>query len=86
MPIVLTERFARAYGRLPQRVQRKVDKALQLLEEDFRHPGLRARPVEGTRGIYEARVDRKHRLTYEREGDRLIMRTVGEHDTTLDRP
>lgn len=86
MAIVITERFASAYARLPQRVQRKVDKALQLLDEDASHPGLRARPVEGTRGIYEARVDRKHRLTYEREGDRLIMRTVGQHDRTLDQP
>jgi hypothetical protein len=86
MPIVITERFASAYATLPQRVQRKVDKALQLLEEDFRHPGLRARRVEGTRGIHEARVDRKHRFTYETEGDRLIMRNVGEHDRTLDRP
>ena len=86
MPIVISERFAKAYAKLPRHVQRKVDKALRLLDEDFRHPGLRARPVEGTRGIYEARVDRKHRLTYERVDDRLIMRTVGEHDKTLDRP
>ena len=77
MPIVITERFAKAYAKLPRDVRAKPDKALRLLDEDFRHPGLRARPVEGTRGIYEARVDRKHRLTYEREGDRLIMRNVG---------
>jgi hypothetical protein len=63
-----------------------VDKAVQLLDADFRHPGLQARPIEGTRDIYEARVDRKHRMTYERKGDRLIMRTVGEHDKTLSRP
>jgi hypothetical protein len=63
-----------------------VDKALRLLDADFRHPGLRARLIEGTEGIYEARVDRKHRMTYEGEGDRFIMRTVGEHDKTLSRP
>jgi len=83
MPIVITERFARAYARLPRHIQKKVDKDLRLLEADFRHPSLRARLIEGTKGIYEARVDRKHRMTYEREGDRLIMRTVGEHDKTL---
>jgi mRNA-degrading endonuclease RelE of RelBE toxin-antitoxin system len=85
MPIVITERFAKAYAKLPRHVWAKVDKALRLLDEDFRHPGLRARAVEGTQGIYEARVDRKHRLTYERDGDRLIMRNVGKHDKTLDR-
>jgi hypothetical protein len=86
MPIVITERFAEAYTELPHHIQKKVDKALRLLDADFRHPSLRARPIEGTRGIYEARVDLKHRMTYEREGDRLIMRTVGEHDQTLARP
>jgi mRNA-degrading endonuclease RelE of RelBE toxin-antitoxin system len=86
MPIVITERFAKAYAKLRRHIQKKVDKALRLLEADFRHPSLRARPIEGTKGIYEARVNRKHRMTYEREGDRLIMRTVGEHDKTLARP
>jgi len=86
VPIVITERFAVAYARLPSHVQKKVDKALRLLDADFRHPSLRTRPIEGTRGIYEARVDQKHRMTYEREGDRLIMRTVGTHDETLTKP
>jgi len=86
VPIVISERFALAYAGLPRDVRRRVDKALRLLEEDFRHPGLRAQRVEGTEGIYEARVDRRHRMTYHREGDRLIMRNVGEHDDTLRRP
>ena len=86
MPIVITERFAEAYIELPRHIQKEVDKALRLLDADFRHPSLRARHIEGTKGIYEARVDLKHRMTYEREGDHLIMRTVGEHDKTLAQP
>ena len=49
MPIILTERFARAYAKLPGDVQKKVDKALRLLDEDLRHPSLRARRMEGRR-------------------------------------
>jgi len=86
MPILISERFAKAYAKLPQLIQKKVDKALRLLEKDFRHPGLQARRIEGTHGIYEGRVDRRHRMTYEREGDRLIMRSVGERDKTLGAP
>lgn len=86
MPVVITEGFARAYTKLPSDVQKRVDKALLLLEEDFTHPRLRAERVEGTEGIFEARVDRRHRMTYHREGDRLVMRNVGEHDKTLRRP
>lgn len=86
MPILISERFAKAYAKLPQLIQKKVDEALRLLDEEFRHPGLRARRIEGTDGIYEARVDRKHGMTYERNGDRLIIRSVGEHDRTLGGP
>ena len=86
MPVIISQRFALAYAELPLDVQRRVDKALRLLEEDFRHPGLRARPVQGTEGVYEARVDRRHRMTYHRDGDRLVMRNVGEHDEALRRP
>lgn len=86
MPIAISERFARAYADLPVDVQKKVDKALRLLDEDFRHPGLRTHHIQGTEGIYEARVDRRHRLTYHRDGNLLVMRNVGQHDKTLDRP
>lgn len=86
MPVVFTERFARAYTKLPADVQKRVDKALLLLEEDFTHPGLRAQRVEGTEGIFEARVGRRHRMTCHREGHRLVMRNVGEHDRTLRSP
>lgn len=86
MPLVLTERFVRAYADLPIHIQKKVDKALKLLESDFRHPSLQTHPVEAYPGIYEGRVDLKHRLTYQREGENLILRTVGGHDETLRNP
>jgi mRNA-degrading endonuclease RelE of RelBE toxin-antitoxin system len=86
MPLELTDRFVRAYERLPKHIRTKVQKALRLLEADFRHPGLRAKRMQGTGGIYEARVDQKYRLTYQRRGDWLIVRNVGPHDDVLDNP
>ncbi len=86
MPLILTDRFVQAYSQLPASIQKKVDKTLLLLESDFRHPSLQTHPVEGSAGIYEARVDLKHRLTYQREVGDLILRTVGRHDVTLRNP
>jgi len=86
MPTELSRRFVRAYDRLPSVVQKRVDRALRLLNEDWRHPGLRARRLSGHRGIFYARVDRNHRITYERRGDLLILRNVGHHDETLKNP
>lgn len=86
MPLQLTERFARQYRHLPGSVQQKVDKALRLLDTDYRHPGLRSHLVEGTPGIFEAYVDHKYRMTFERSGDIFIMRNVDNHDECLRNP
>lgn len=86
MPLILTERFIRAYRDLPPQIQKKVNKALRMLESNVRHPSLQTHPIQGSSGIYEARVDLKHRLTYQREGDNLILRTVGGHEETLKNP
>ncbi len=86
MPVELSERFVRQYGQLPGTIQRKVDKALHLLDVDFRHPGLRSHPVEGAPGIFEAYVDSKYRMTFERSQDTFIMRNVDNHDECLRNP
>ena len=86
MPLDYTERFKRKYIELPLAIRLKVKKALKLLDTNFRHPGLRSHPVEGAPGIFEAYVDRKYRLTFERRGDILILRNVDNHDECLRKP
>lgn len=86
MPIRFTERFVRQYERLPETIQKKVDKALFLLESDFRHHGLRSHPLEGVKGVFEAYVDAKYRMTFERHGGIFIMRNVDNHDECLKNP
>jgi len=86
MPVELTGRFARQYAHLPKGIQRKVDKALKLLDADFRHPGLRSHPVGSVPGVFEAHVDSKYRVTFERHGDTFIMRNVDNHDECLRHP
>ena len=87
MPIKLTERFVRHYEQLSEPIQKKVDKALRLLDANYRHPGLRSHPVEGVRGIFEAYVDKKkYRMTFERRGDTFILRNVDNHDECLRNP
>lgn len=86
MPIQFSERFAKQYGRLPKALQRKVDKAVRLLDADFRHPGLRSHPLEGEGDIFEAYVDAKYRITFERQGNLFLMRNVDNHDECLRNP
>lgn len=85
--IEIPESFLRYYANLPKPIQKKVSKALHLLADNPRHPSLRSKPIEGAPGIYEARVDRQYRLTYERlPGDVLRLRVVGKHDEALNNP
>jgi len=86
MPIQYFSRFRKQYGELSAVTQRKVDKAIELLDADFRHPGLRSHPVKGYHGIFEAYVDDKYRMTFERQADTLIMRNVDNHDECLKNP
>ena len=86
MPIILTARFEKAFKALGKPVQRKVLRTLRLLDENPRHPSLHVKPVQGTRGIWEARVDLQYRMTFERERETIIMRNVDNHDEYLRKP
>ena len=80
-------RFKKAFKTLSPEIQTKVIKALKLLEENPRHPSLRTKPIQGIRGIYEARIDQFYRMTYQRlPDDVLLLRVVGKHDETLKNP
>jgi mRNA-degrading endonuclease RelE of RelBE toxin-antitoxin system len=86
MPLRYTDRFIDKYAALPLVIRNKVDKALKMLENDFRHPGLQSHSLGGSPGIFEARVDQRYRLTYERSGNILNIRNVDNHDECLKNP
>jgi mRNA-degrading endonuclease RelE of RelBE toxin-antitoxin system len=86
MALIITNRFKKAYQQLPQEIQNKVKKALRLLDEDPRYPSLRVKPIQGTDKIYEGRIDRKYRFSFEFDGDDKILRNVDNHDDCLKNP
>ena len=86
MKLRRTERFLRAFRALPPSVRLKVEKALRLLAANPRHPSLRLKKIQATERIWEARVDRNHRLTLEMGEGCCLLRNVGKHDQTLGSP
>jgi Txe/YoeB family toxin of Txe-Axe toxin-antitoxin module len=42
--------------------------------------------MKGREGIWEARVDYHHRLTFEIDEDTIFLRVVGNHDVVLKNP
>ena len=82
-----TETYRKHFSKLPTQIKKKAKKALRLLEKNPAHPSLRSKPVESAHGIFEASVDLKYRLTYERlPGDVLRLRVIGKHNETLRNP
>ncbi len=86
MRLARTERFTTAFQDLDARDRKGVEKALRLMVSDLRHPGLRAKKMGGTDYIWEARASRSIRITFQIEGDTILLRNVGAHDETLKRP
>ena len=85
MNVQTTRPFERDYDRLPEELKTLVDKQLSLLLVNPRHPSLGFKRIQGTRGLWEVRVSRSHRLTLEIAGETYLLRRVGSHDV-LHRP
>ena len=75
-----SEQFKRDYKKLPRDIQERVDKTLRLLVTHPRHPSLQSKKMQGTEGIWEARVTQGYRITYERVSQGIFLRRVGTHD------
>jgi mRNA-degrading endonuclease RelE of RelBE toxin-antitoxin system len=75
-----TERFAKDYGRLPQRLQDRVDKALGLLLENPGHPSLQIKKIKGHENRWEGRVTLQYRFVFSIEGDAYLLLRIGTHD------
>ena len=86
MEILLTEQFETAYEKLSAADKRSVRKAVTLLSDNTRYPGLRVKKMEGRKNIWEARPSDRLRMTFEMTEGVILLRNVGEHDKVLKRP
>jgi len=81
MKFSFTKNFVRDYRKLPQEIQKTVDKQLEMLLENPTHPSLNLKKMQDPRGIWEGRVTYAYRFTFQIEDDTYILRKVGTHDT-----
>jgi mRNA-degrading endonuclease RelE of RelBE toxin-antitoxin system len=84
--VFLTEQFEQAYDKLTDAERRSVRKALGLLGENLRYPGLHVKKMEGRQNVWEARPSKRLRMTFELKEGIIIVRNVGEHDKVLRKP
>lgn len=78
--------FDRDYLKLPAEIRTKLHRRLKVISENLRRPGLHIKKIKGQNDIWEARVDRFYRFSFEIIGDVIYLRRVGTHDKTLKNP
>jgi len=81
MNLLFTKTFVRDYRKLPKEIQRAVDKQLELLLSNPRHPSLNIKKMNDPREIWEGRVTVSYRFTFQINGDIYVFRKVGTHDS-----
>ncbi len=75
-----TPNFRRQFQRKSPELQAHVVRTVQRLEDNWQHPGLRTRRVQGRKGVYEARIDRRYRITFYWEGGTMWLENNCKHD------
>lgn len=86
MKLARTARFKKVWQELNAEEQELARKALRNLATDMRYPALRVKRMQGTGNLWEARVSRSLRITFQIQGDTIVLRNIGHHDETLERP
>jgi len=84
--IARTVRFQKAWKELNEGEKELAKKALRNMASDLRYPALRVKKMKGAEGIWEARVSQTLRITFQIQGGTIILRNIGRHDETLERP
>ena len=79
MRIDYTQKFKKQFKRLPQEIQQKVTRMLDLLVQNPQYPSLRLHKMHG-RERWEISVTRNYRITFEIRGNVYFLRSVGVHD------
>lgn len=74
--------FRDDYKKLPPQIQERVKKALELFEQNQRHPSLQTHPIRGTSNpkIFEGYISKSYRFTFHYGEDSIIFRRVGPHN------
>ena len=86
MDIKTLKIFDKQFRVLPLEIKKRAKKQFGLLLENFRHPSLGVKKVKREQDVWEARVTRGYRFTFQIRGSYYLLRRIGEHDKVLKNP
>lgn len=80
MQILTTKSFDEDYLALPDHIKQLSNKKLHIFIKNPRHPSLGIKKMGGSGGIWEGRITKSYRFTFQTERDVCILRRIGTHD------
>lgn len=75
--------FKRDYKKLPEKIKKRADKSLYHLATNPSHPSLRMKKIKSMGNIWEARITKKYRFSFQIINDTYVLRRIGKHDKVL---
>lgn len=86
MNIYFSDHFLKSVRQLPDDIKKSLKEKLDLMANDPKYPSLRTKKIKGHDKIFEASITMNVRMTWEYYEDGILLRTIGEHDKTLNNP
>ena len=80
MKTLTSKPFDKDYQSLPEKIQNLTNGKLRLLLQNPHHPSLRIKKMEDPREIWEGRITKNYRFTFQIKGDTYVLRRIGPHD------
>jgi mRNA-degrading endonuclease RelE of RelBE toxin-antitoxin system len=80
MEIRFTARFKKQFSKLPPPMKDLAKKQLGFLLSDPQHPSLNLKKMQDPRDIWEGRITKSYRFTFQIQGGTYVLRNVGTHD------
>ena len=83
----LTPSFKRRLKKKPVDQQQAVMLTVALVAEGSQLPGLQIKQLQySSQKVFSARIDRANRITFHREGDKIVFRNHCNHDAVYRMP
>jgi len=86
MKIIRLNLFKRDYKKLSPDIRKQADNKISLLVNNLHHPSLRIKKIQGSKDIWEGRVTKDIRFTFQIVKDVYTLRRIGKHNETLKNP
>lgn len=79
MKSVFSKQAKLDFRSLPANIRKRAEKQLKLLEQDLRHPSIRAKKYDASRDIWQGRVTQSYRFYFQIIEDVYRILRIIEH-------